>query len=58
MLPSSPLHDSNKVIISDNLIRGVLVIMETMQPLISDARLEHLKGESRDGEDGPLLSPT
>lgn len=54
---SSPLHDSDKVISSNKAIRGVPVIVETMQPLISDARLERLKGESHNGEDSSLLSP-
>lgn len=57
LLHSSPLHDSDKVISSNKAIRGVPVIVETMQPLISDARLERLKGESHNGEDSSLLSP-
>lgn len=38
------------MIISNKAIRGVPVIVETMQPLISDAMLERLKGERHDGE--------
>lgn len=43
--------------ISNKAISGVPVIVETMQPLISDAMLEHLKGERHDAEDSSPLSP-